>query len=99
MINLSNGGVYLLHGSEIIPDNSEAPAALKARTGREITKAEATQNTIAYGILKSHNTSGNMEKLKIKFDKLISHDPVPCALCADQLPQFPVCRWRHHQRG
>lgn len=50
MINLSDGGVYLLQGSEIIPDNSEAPAALKAKTGRDISKAEAIQNTIAYGI-------------------------------------------------
>ena len=94
MINLSNGGVYLLHGSEIIPDNSEAPAALKARTGREITKAEATQNTIAYGILKSHNTSGNMEKLKIKFDKLTSHDITFVGIIqtarASGLTRFPV---------
>lgn len=94
MINLSNGGVYLLHGSEIIPDNSEAPAALKAKTGREITKAEATQNTIAYGILKSHNTSGNMEKLKIKFDKLTSHDITFVGIIqtarASGLTRFPV---------
>lgn len=94
MINLSNGGVYLLHGSEIIPDNSEAPAALKAKTGREITKAEATQNTIAYGILKSHNTSGNMEKLKIKFDKLTSHDITFVGITqtarASGLTRFPV---------
>src|SRR5699024_2749196 len=38
------------------------------------TKAEAAKNTIAYRILESHNTSGNMDKLKIRFDKLTSHD-------------------------
>ncbi|ENR0856540.1 hydratase, partial [Shigella sonnei] len=30
--------------------------------------------TIAWSILSSHNTSGNMDKLKIKFDSLASHD-------------------------
>ncbi len=94
MINLSDGGVYLLQGSEIIPDNSEAPAALKAKTGRDISKAEAIQNTIAYGILKTHNTSGNMEKLKIKFDKLASHDITFVGIIqtarASGLTRFPV---------
>ena len=74
MVTLLEGGAYLLNGSEIVPDNGEALTAIKAKTGRDITKEEAVQNTIAYGILKSHNTSGNMEKLKIKFDKLASHD-------------------------
>ncbi len=74
MIKLFDGGAYLLRGSEIIPDGSEALAAIKAGTGREVTKEEAAQNTIACGILQSHNTSGSKEKLKIRFDKLTSHD-------------------------
>lgn len=74
MIKLFDGGAYLLRGSEIIPDGSEALAAIKAGTGREVTKEEAAQNTIACGILQSHNTSGSREKLKIRFDKLTSHD-------------------------
>ncbi len=74
MIELLVGGVYLLNGTEIVPDNAEAGAAIKAKTGKEITKEEAAQNTMAYGILKSHNTSDNMNKLKIRFDKLTSHD-------------------------
>jgi aconitate hydratase len=57
-----------------VPDNSEAAAAIKAKTGRNITKEDARKSTIAYGILKEHNTSGNMDKLKIRFDKLTSHD-------------------------
>ena len=74
MIELLEGGVYLLAGTEIVSDNAEAKAAIKAKTGKEITKEAAAQNTIAYGILKSHNTSDNMNKLKIRFDKLTSHD-------------------------
>ena len=74
MIELLQGGVYLLSGTDIVTESPEATAAIKARTGKEITKEEAAQNTMAYGILKSHNTSGNMEKLKIRFDKLTSHD-------------------------
>ncbi len=74
MIELLEGGAYLLNGTEIVSDNAEASAAIKAKTGKEITKKEAAQNTMAYGILKSHNTSDNMDKLKIRFDKLTSHD-------------------------
>ena len=73
-MELLQGGAYLLNGTEIVPDTAEAPAAIKAKTGKEVTKAEAAKNTIAYGILESHNTSGSMEKLKIRFDKLTSHD-------------------------
>ena len=74
MIELLQGGAYLINGTEIIAETPEASAAIKAKTGMEISKAEAAKNTIAYGILESHNTSGNMEKLKIRFDKLTSHD-------------------------
>ena len=74
MIELLQGGAYLVNGTEIVKDDAEAEAAIKAKTGKEVTKAEAAKETIAYGILKEHNTSGNMEKLKIRFDKLTSHD-------------------------
>ncbi len=74
MIELLQGGAYLLNGTEIVSDDAEAMAAIKSKTGKEITKKEASENTIAYGILKNHNTSGNMEKLRIRFDKLTSHD-------------------------
>ena len=52
----------------------EDAAEVAAKTGKQVTKEEAKQGTIAYGILKAHNTSDNMEKLKIRFDKLTSHD-------------------------
>ena len=70
MITLSKGGAYLINGNEIVEDGSEALAAIKAKTGKQVSKDEALKETIAYGILKDHNTSGNMDKLKIKFDKL-----------------------------
>ncbi len=74
MIELIQGGVYLVNGTEMIPDSPEAQAAITAKTGKTVTREEASQSTIAYGILKEHNTSGNMDKLKIRFDKLTSHD-------------------------
>ncbi len=94
MIKLSEGGAYLLHGTEIVPEGAEAAAQIKSRTGREVPKAEAAQNTMAYGILKAHNTSGSMEKLKIKFDKLTSHDITFVGIIqtarASGLQKFPI---------
>ena len=74
MIELLQGGVYLVNGTEMIPESAEAQAAITSKTGKNVSKEEAAQSTIAYGILKDHNTSGNMDKLKIRFDKLTSHD-------------------------
>ncbi len=74
MIELLKGGAYLLRGQEIVEDNGEAAAIIKNKTGKDVAKAEAAKQTIAYNILADHNTSGNMDKLKIKFDKLTSHD-------------------------
>jgi aconitate hydratase len=94
MIHLYDGGAYLLGGTEIVPDSAEAAAAIKHKTGKELSKEEAAQNTIAYGILKAHNTSGNMEKLKIKFDKLTSHDITFVGIIqtarASGLTKFPI---------
>jgi len=73
MIKLHENGVYLLNGTEIIEDNQEAAACLAAKTGKTVTAAEAATGTMAYRILKAHNTSGNMEQLQIKFDPMISH--------------------------
>ena len=68
-------GFYLVNGTEIVEDNHDAEAILKQKMGDGVpSKAEAAKNTIAYNILQEHNTSGNMDKLKIKFDKLTSHD-------------------------
>ena len=66
MIRLYDNGVYLLNGAEIVEDTGNVQAPL--------SKEEAAKNTIAYGILDAHNTSGNMQNLQIRFDKLASHD-------------------------
>ncbi len=94
MIELTQGGAYLLNGTEIVPDSGDAAAQIRNKTGREISKSEAAKNTIAYGILESHNTSGSMEKLKIKFDKLTSHDITFVGIIqtarASGLQKFPI---------
>ena len=74
MLRLEDGGVYLIKGKTIIPDRDDAKAKVAEAAGRQTEKEEAVKNTIAYGILKEHNTSDNMDKLKIRFDKLTSHD-------------------------
>ena len=94
MIKLYDNGVYLLNGTEIVENNQEAPAVLESRMGSVPSSKEAAKHTMAYGILKEHNTSGNMEKLKIKFDKLTSHDITFVGIIqtarASGLEKFPV---------
>ena len=93
-MKLYEQGVYLLGGTQIVEDTADAPAKIKQQTGQEITKAEAAQNTIAYGILKAHNVSGNMDHLQIKFDKLTSHDITYVGIIqtarASGLEKFPI---------
>lgn len=72
MIELYKNGGYLLHGTEMIPEENKAQAEQKL--GRELDKQEARKGTIAYGILKAHNKSDTMDDLKIRFDDLTSHD-------------------------
>ena len=72
MVSLYDGGVYLVNGKEIVPE-AEA-AKVKALTGREADRESDRKGTMAYSIMEQHNTSGNMENLKIKFDSMTSHD-------------------------
>ena len=92
MVTLSRGGAWLLNGTEIVEEGQEA--ALQAKLGAVPSKEEAAQQTIAYGILKAHNTSDNMEKLKLKFDKLTSHDITFVGIIqtarASGLERFPI---------
>ena len=72
MVNLYNGGAYLINGKTLIEENDLDK--LKAVTGKDIDKEEARKGSIAYNILENHNTSGNMDKLRLKFDAMASHD-------------------------
>lgn len=94
MIQLLETGVYLVNGTELIADDAQAAASIKAKTGREVDRKSASEETIAYGILKNHNTSGSMDRLKIKFDKLTSHDITFVGIIqtarASGLTKFPV---------
>ncbi len=94
MIRLIDKGAYVLNGSEIVECNNETDAILKAKRGRTLSKEEASKNTLAYDILMSHNTSGQNDKLKIKFDKLTSHDITFVGIIqtarASGLTKFPV---------
>jgi aconitate hydratase len=92
MIQLFSEGAYLVDGTTLVKE-SEA-GALKQLVGEKVSKEDAAKNTIAYGILKDHNTSGNMEKLQIKFDKLTSHDITFVGIIqtarASGIEKFPV---------
>lgn len=94
MIQLYNGGAYVLNGSEIIPDSPDAQKVLAGKMAQVPSKEEARKQTIAYGILKQHNTSGSMEKLQIRFDKLTSHDITYVGIIqtarASGLEKFPM---------
>ena len=94
MIKIYENGVFLLNGNEIVEEHTGAEAALSAKTGKEVSKDTAKQGTIAYNILSRHNTSGNDKKLKIKFDKLTSHDITFVGIIqtarASGLEKFPV---------
>lgn len=95
MIKLYNKGAYLLNNREIIEDNQEAEALLQHKLGDNFpSKAELAKNTIAYDILEKHNTSGSMDKLKIKFDSLASHDITFVGIIqtarASGLEKFPI---------
>ena len=74
MVELYSGGAWLVNGKELIPDGPGACVEVKQKTGLETKKEKAAKETMAYGILKAHNTSDSMDKLKIRFDKLTSHD-------------------------
>ena len=94
MMKLYENGVYLVNGETIVEDNAQASQALQAACGQTPSKEEAAKGTMAYNILEAHNTSGNMEQLQIKFDKLTSHDITFVGIIqtarASGLEKFPV---------
>ena len=95
MIKLFSNGDYLINNREIVEDCNEVNSILANKLGNNYpSKENAKKNTIAYNILKEHNTSENMDKLKIKFDKLASHDITFVGIIqtarASGLEKFPV---------
>ena len=84
-MKLYDTGVYLQNGLDIIPENE---------ANFPVSREQAAENTIAYSILKAHNTSDNMKKLQIRFDKLTSHDITFVGIIqtarASGLEKFPV---------
>lgn len=93
-MKLYDSGVYLVNGNELVADGPAALKEVESKTGVSLTKEQAAENTIAYGILKEHNVSGRMDKLQIKFDKLTSHDITFVGIIqtarASGLEKFPV---------
>ena len=94
MITLEKTGAYLVNGTTLIPDDADAAVRLSAEGHSGVSKEEAAKGTMAYNILKDHNVSDNMEDLRIKFDKLTSHDITYVGIIqtarASGLEKFPV---------
>lgn len=94
MIKLYDTGVYLVNGKTVIADDKDAANALKKVCGKTVSKEEAKKSTMAYSILTKHNTSGNNDKLKIKFDAMASHDITYVGIIqtarASGLTKFPI---------
>ena len=80
MVKLWESGAFLQNG--------------KLSATSNISKEEASKNTMAYSILQKHNTSGDEKKLKIKFDKITSHDITYVGIIqtarASGLEKFPI---------
>ena len=60
MITLRDKGIFLVDG---VPSET-AP----------VSPAEGRKQTMAYSILQAHNASSDPEKLRIRFDAMVSHD-------------------------
>ena len=84
-MKLYDSGIYLVNGHDIVEEENMT---------QPVSREEAARNTMAYGILEAHNTSGNMQKLQIKFDKLTSHDITFVGIIqtarASGLEKFPI---------
>ena len=89
MIKLYDGGAWLVNGTEIVADNHDAAAVLASMAGSNVpSKEDAAKQTMAYDILKNHNTSDSMEKLKIRFDKLTSPNISTLKSCPAKTPEI-----------
>ncbi|MBP3611289.1 MAG: hydratase, partial [Lachnospiraceae bacterium] len=93
MIQLFDKGAYVFGGNQVVSEEAIS-AEYKKYTEQLPVQEECRKNSLGYQILAAHNTSGNMEQLKIKFDKLTSHDITFVGIIqtarASGLEKFPV---------
>jgi Aconitase A len=73
-MKLHETGAYLLDRRTFVLDSPDACAQVQQQTGQAVDPLQARKGTMAYAILQAHNTSGNAENLKIRFDAMASHD-------------------------
>ena len=92
MVSLYEGGVYLVNGTELVPEKEAGK--VEALTGKAADRETAKKGTIAYSILKAHNTTEDMEHLKLRFDSMASHDITFVGIVqtakASGMEQFPI---------
>ena len=92
-MELIKNGAYLLNGMEIVEEGADAASRLNAQ-GKTADKEKLKKNTLAYGILTGHNTGNDDRHLKIKFDKITSHDITYVGIIqtarASGLKEFPI---------
>lgn len=91
MVEVIKNGVYLVDGEKLV---TGTPNEQKAQLDALGVKGGTREDTIAYGILKSHNISDSDEKMQIRFDSMISHDITYVGIIqtarASGLRQFPI---------
>ena len=92
MLEIINHGVHLINGRELVDGTPEEQKAKLSSMGLEAR--DDRNGTIAYSILNSHNTTPGAEKMRVKFDSLISHDITYVGIIqtarASGLKKFPI---------
>ena len=92
MVKIYDSGVYLLNGTKLV-EEQEYEGSVKAQGGNP-DRETAKKGTIAYSIMETHNTSGNMDQLKLRFDAMTSHDITYVGIIqtskASGMEQFPI---------
>ena len=85
MISVKNDGVFYKNG-QFLAREAGIAAGLNPETGKT--------GTMAYSILKAHNTTENMDFLKLRFDAMASHDITYVGIIqtarASGLTEFPL---------
>ncbi len=92
MIEIINHGVHLVDGRVLVSGTPEEQKAELSSMG--LSARDDRNGTIAYSILNSHNTTPGGDKMRVKFDSLISHDITYVGIIqtarASGLKKFPL---------